>query len=65
MSRLKLTGVRSVESKMHRLAYELEADAARIRADYPAQDSLANEIAAIASRLGRVSRSLGREWREA
>jgi hypothetical protein len=56
---VKLRGERSIESKLSRLAYELEADAARIHADHPGHASLALSLKDISSRLGRLSRSLG------
>lgn len=58
MKRVKLTGERSIESKLHRLAYELESDASRVRADYPDQQHLANSIKEISSRLGKVARRM-------
>lgn len=56
--KIKLTGSRSIESKLQRLAYELEADAARVRADHPGQDGLANGIQAVSSQLGKMARSI-------
>lgn len=56
--KVKLTGDRSIESKLQRLAYELEADAARIRGDHPDQDGLANGIQAVSSKLGSMARSI-------
>lgn len=57
--KVKLTGDRSIESKLHRLAYELEADAARIRADHGASHAaLVEGIRAVSSQLGRMARSI-------
>lgn len=56
--KVKLTGERSIESKLRRLAYELEADANRIKADHPNQDSLSNSVRAISSTLGKLARSI-------
>jgi len=58
MKKVKLTGDRSIESKLHRLAYELEHDAARISADHPDQSYLANSVSEISSRLGKLARSI-------
>ncbi len=55
----KLTGERSIQSKLHRLAYELENDASRIRADHgQGQAGLAEAIKAISSTLGSLARSM-------
>jgi hypothetical protein len=60
MKKVKLTGERSIESKLSRLAYELEHDAARIRADHgEAQDRLANSLKASSSQLGNLARRMG------
>lgn len=56
--KVKLTGERSIESKLQRLAYELERDANRIKADHPDQDSLANGVRAVSSTLGRLARNI-------
>ncbi len=56
--KVKLTGERSIESKLHRLAYELEQDANRIKADH-GKEYLANSIREISSRLGKVARAMG------
>lgn len=59
MPKVKITGERSIESKLHRLAYELEHDAARIRADHGSEwEGLANALAAISSQLGKLARGL-------
>ena len=57
--KVKLKGERSIESKLRRLAYELEDDANRIRHDYGREyDSLANALASISSQLGKLGRGL-------
>lgn len=55
---VKLTGKRSLATKLQRLAYELEHDAARVRADHPGQASVANALTAISSQLGGLGRVL-------
>jgi len=57
--KLKMTGERSIESKLARLAYDLEHDASRIRADYDDKhENLANALKAISRQLGKLSRGL-------
>jgi len=56
--KVKLTGERSIQSKLQRLAFELEADANRIKADHPEQDSLSNGVRAISSTLGKMARGM-------
>lgn len=60
MSRkVKITGERSIESKLCRLAYELEHDASKIKADYGYErEFLANSIRAISLQLGAIARGL-------
>lgn len=58
-NKVKLTGERSIESKLMRLAWELERDASRVREDHPDRDNLANALADISRRLGRVGRNIG------
>lgn len=57
-SKVKLTGKRSIESKLHRLAYELENDAARIKADHPHQVGLYGSVREISRLLGMTARSI-------
>lgn len=58
-NKVKLTGERSIESKLHRLAYELENDAARVKADHgESQAYLSNSLRAISSMLGNLSRNI-------
>lgn len=59
MPRIKLRGERSLESKLSRLAYELEHDASRIRADHKEQ-GLADAVQSISHHLGNLSRGLHR-----
>lgn len=55
--KVRLTGPRSLQSKYHRLAYELADDASRVRADHPERENLAAAIDALSSRLGDLYRS--------
>lgn len=57
--KVKLTGERSIQSKLHRLAYELEHDASRIAGDYgDACKNLANAVRSISSKCGDVARGM-------
>ncbi len=60
-NKVKLIGPRSIESKLRRLAYELEADAARIRADHLCEGYLADTLQDLSSRLGKLGRSISNE----
>jgi len=55
--KVKLTGDRSIASKLHRLAYELEYDAKRIRDDHN-KDYLADSIRELSSRCGKLARAM-------
>lgn len=58
-AKVKISGERSIQSKLSRLAYELEFDAMRIRGDHGTKhEYLANGVAAIASQLGKMSRAI-------
>lgn len=61
MKKVKLKGPRSIASKLHRLAYELEADASRVRADYPGERYTSDSILAISSSLGKLARRMEQE----
>lgn len=55
----KLTGERSIASKLHRLAYELEHDAKRIKADHGSEmEGIADAIRSISSHLGNLARRM-------
>lgn len=57
--KVKLTGDRSIASKLRRLAFELEDDANRLRHDHgKPYDSLANALSSISSQLGNLGRGL-------
>lgn len=57
--KIKITGERSIESKLARLAYELENDAYRIKADYGSdRESLAAGLRSVSSQLGAMARGL-------
>lgn len=57
--KIKITGERSLESKLHRLAWELEDDAGRVRASHGDEyESLANALKALSSQLGKLARGL-------
>lgn len=59
IKKVKLTGERSIESKLRRLAYELENDAARVRADHGEKQAyLANSLRNVSSTLGNVARNI-------
>lgn len=55
--KVKLTGKRSIESKLSRLAYEFEEDALRVRVDHN-NDLLADALLAISSQLGKIARAM-------
>lgn len=56
---VKMTGERSIESKLSRLAYELAYDSCRIRSDYNNRyKTLANSIKVISSQLKKLSRNI-------
>lgn len=57
--KVKLRGERSIESKLMRLAYELEHDASRIAVDHPDHESTSSGLRDISRRLGKLGRSLG------
>jgi hypothetical protein len=52
---VKLTGERSIASKLHRLAYELEHDAARVRTK---REDVADALKQISKRCGALARSM-------
>jgi len=54
---IKLTGERSLQTKLHRLAYELEWDAVRVR-DLGTHDPVANSLQNLSSDLGKLARYL-------
>lgn len=57
--KVKITGKRSIESKLRRLAYELEHDTSKIKADYgDEREFLANSLRDISSQLGAIARGL-------
>lgn len=57
--KVKITGERSIESKLQRLAYELGEDAQRVKADHGSdRGGLAFELSRIARQLGALHRSL-------
>lgn len=56
--KVKITGDRSIKSKLHRLAYELELDGIRVRQDHSDAQGLADSLQAISSQLGDLARSL-------
>jgi hypothetical protein len=50
---------RRLMEKLHRLAYELEHDAARLRCACPAYARKADAVRAISSQLGKIARGEG------
>lgn len=59
MSRMTKNQLDRLAAKMHRMAYELESDAARVRtSDHP---SYADAVRGISSRLGSLARDIEAE----
>lgn len=57
--KVKITGERSIESKLQRLAYELGEDAQRVKADHGSdREGLSNALSQISRQLGALRRSL-------
>lgn len=62
-NKTKISGNRSIGSKCHRLAYELENDAQRVRYDYSdgAQNYVADTLKEISRMLGNLARKIEAE----
>lgn len=56
--KIKITGERSIKTKLHRLAYELEHDARRVLCDHPGRASLADTLQWLSSKMGDAARRL-------
>lgn len=55
----KITGDRSIQSKLQRLAHELEADSARVWKDYgPEQEYICSALLDVSKRLSDLARRL-------
>lgn len=58
---IKITGVRSINTKLRRLEYEFKADAARILRDCPEDHArVADGLQVIARKMGDLARTLER-----
>lgn len=58
MKKVKITGERSIKSKLHRLAYELENDGRRVLCDHPEFGNLADTLQWLSKQLGNAARNL-------
>ena len=57
---IKITGPRSVRSKLERMAADLKNDAARLLSEHPDEESLADALLYHANRLLTVASYCGR-----
>lgn len=57
-AKIKLTGVRSLKSKLRRMSSELADDSGRVRADHSNHMYLADELAVLSRQLGALAKRL-------